>query len=563
MRKLMLVLATMTALCPVGRVWSQDEDVYGEALLPPETLLLFSIPDVPALTERASASSSGQLFADPALKPFLDQFKEKLDEFSGKIEEMLGVSLADLAEFPQGEFTIALVEKPARKLNGIIMIDYADNDEVADKLVEKMDGALKEHGAEHSTQMVGDLETHIYKLPGGKDNPLKTLCYFTDEGYLVLATDTAALKSVIDRWNGDAKNSLADQDVFAYIMEKCDTGDETALLKWFINPIGLVQAGISMVQGQAPQAGLVMGMLPILGLDRLKGYGGTTDMGVEDYGTISRSFAYVEQPASGVLGLFNFPAVEQTPPAWVPADAAMYVGLNWNVEEAYLSVESVVDSFQGPGSLGKVLDALAADTDGPGIHIKSDIIDNLAGKIQVVTLAPPAASDDTPPVPAMIFSIAVKDAAAMQKTLAKAAKSDGFPGKTRQFEGVTVYDVPADEMTVSIAVAGDSLVITTDTPALEGRIRGKTAKPLATSDVYKAFVKYLPKKASMLTYNKQDAQLKTVYDMLKKQDNDRLEGIDLSTLPDFSVIQKYLKPTVGYAIPDENGALFVGFTLNE
>jgi hypothetical protein len=306
-----------------------------------------------------------------------------------------------------------------------------------------------------------------------------------------------------------------------------------------------------------------MGFLPILGLDRFKGYGGTTDMGVEDYGTINRAFAYVEQPASGVLGLFNFPAVDQAPPAWVPADVAMWMGLNWNVEEAYLSVESVVDSFQGPGSLGKVLDALAADGDGPGIHVKNDVIDNLAGKIQVVSLAPPATRDDAPPVPTMLFSIALKDAAAMQKTLTKAAKSDGFPGKARQFEGVTVYDVPADEMTVSVAVAGDSLVITTDTPALESRIRGKAAKPLAGSDAYKAILKYLPKKASLVSYSKQDAQIKTVYDMLKKQDNDQLQGIDLGKLPDFSVIQKYLKPSIGYAIPDENGALFVGFTLSD
>ncbi|HUQ72020.1 MAG TPA: DUF3352 domain-containing protein [Planctomycetaceae bacterium] len=558
MRKLMLVLATMTALCPVGRVWSQDEDVYGEALLPPETLLMISAPDIPALSERMSASTSGKMLADPKLKPFIDQVKAKVEEFSGQVKEHLGVSLTDLAELPQGEITFALVEKPARKLNGVLLIDYADNDEVADKLIEKMDAALTDNGAEHSTQMVGDLEVEVYKLAGGKDNPLKTLCYFTDEGYFVLATDLAAIKSVIERWKGDAKTSLADQEIFAYIMEKCDTGEESAVFKWYVNPIGLVQAAISMV----PQASMAMGFIPVLGLDRMKGFGGTMDVGVENYDYVSKSFAYVEQPVSGVLGLFNFPAVDQVPPAWVPADAAMYMGLNWNVEEAYLSVESVVDSFQGPGSLGKLLDAFAADESGPGIHVKNDVLDNLAGKMQIVTMAP-ADGDDAPPVPPMTFSIAVKDAAAMQKTLGKAAKSDGFPGKARQFEGVTVYDIPADQLTVAVAVVGDALVISTNPATVESRVRGKSASSLANSAAYKAFVKYLPKKSSMLTFQKQDAQVKAAYDMLKKQDNDQLEGIDLSTLPDFSVIQKYLKPTVSYAIPDENGAFFMGFSLSD
>uniref|UniRef100_A0A7C2P811 DUF3352 domain-containing protein n=1 Tax=Schlesneria paludicola TaxID=360056 RepID=A0A7C2P811_9PLAN len=279
---------------------------------------------------------------------------------------------------------------------------------------------------------------------------------------------------------------------------------------------------------------------------------------------MSKAFAYVEQPASGVLGLFQFPPVDQTPPAWVPADAALFMGLNWNVEEAYLSVESVVDSVQGPGALGKMLDAFAADEDGPGIHVKDDILDNLAGRMQIVTEAPPsdAATDaEVPSVPPMIFSIAVKDAAAMQATLAKAAKSDGFPGESRQFEGVTVYELPAGEQTVAVAVVGDALVLTTDPAAIEKRIRGKTAASLADSPAYKAFAKYLPAKTSLLSFQKQDAQMKAAYEMLKKQGDGQLEGVDLSRLPDFSVIQKYLKPTISYAIPDENGALFVGFSL--
>jgi hypothetical protein len=562
MRKLLLVLLTLTVLWPTGPVWSQDDDLYGEALLPPETLLMLSAPDVPAMLDRLNSSATGQLFTDPKLQPVIRQLMDKVGEFSDAVTERLGVSLKDLAGLPQGEITFAIVEKPARKLNGVLLLDYGDKEEIAGKLFEKMDEALTGNGAEHSTQKIGEMEIEVYKLAGGADNPIKTLAYFADEGYFVLATDVDALKSVLDRWNGDAKRSLANQEVFEYIMEKTNPGDEEAAIKWFINPIGLVQAGISLVQGQNPQAGLVMGMLPILGLDRLKAFGGTMDVGVGEYDSVSRAFVYVEQPPAGVLGLFQFPATDLTPPPWVPADAALYMGLNWDFEEAYLAVESLVDSFQGPGALRKILDNLAADEDGPGIHVKDDVLDNLAGKVLIVTQPPADTEDeDAPPVPPVMVSIAVKDAAAMQKTLDKAAKSDGFPGESRQFEGVTVYDLPAGEQTVTIAVVGEALVVSTDPVAMEKMIRKEAPNPLANSPAYKAFVQHLPMATSLLSFQKSDAQAKSAYELLKNQDNDQLEGIDLSALPDFSDIQKYLKPTISYTIPDENGALFIGFSL--
>jgi hypothetical protein len=557
-----LVLAGFASVfLPQAECRAADEDVIlSEQLLPQETLFFFSIPDVPTLVESWNDTTYGKLLAEPKLQPFLDDVKAKLKEGSSKLKDEIGVTLEELQELLQGDFTIAVMEKPARKISGVVMFDVGEHTETLDKLVEKMDAALQAQGADHSTQEISEIEVHVYKLAGGDDNPVKNLAYFSDEGYFVIGTEVAALKAIIERWDGDHEETLAKQDVYAYIQKQCHNGDEDAIVKWYLNPIGVVQAGIGMVQGQNPQAGLVLGMLPILGLDHLKGFGGAVDAGTDDFDMTSKGFIYVDQPATGVLGVFNFPAIEQAPPAWVAENVASYSSMNWSVEEAYSAVETIVDQFQGPGALSKVLDGLAEDNDGPQIHPKTDIIDQLSGLIHLVTDVPEA-EGDTPAIPSMVVAVGVKDGAKVSKTIAKAATADGFPGKTRDVGGTTVYDVPANASTLSIAVSGNLLLMGTDEDKLNEAIRGKTSKPLASSAQYKAIAKHFPKKTSMIGFQRSEGQVKMLYETLRNRDNDDVEGIDLKKLPEWSVIAKYFQPSGSYAVPDKKGALFVGFGL--
>ncbi|HET6425084.1 MAG TPA: hypothetical protein VFG20_15465 [Planctomycetaceae bacterium] len=539
---------------------ANDDVILSEQMLPPETLFFLSVPDVPGLTESWDESAYGKLLAEPKLQPFLSDVKAKLAEGSEKLKAEIGVSLEDLKELLQGDFTIAVLEKPARKISGVVMFDVGEETETLDKLIEKMDEALQQQGADHSTQDIGDIEVHVYKLAGGDDNPIKTVAYFNEEGYFAIGTEVAALKSIIDRWDGDSDETLAKQATFAYIQKQCRSGEEEPVLKWYLNPIGAVQAGIGMVQGQNPQAGLVLGMLPILGLDHLKGFGGAVGAGDDNFDLVSKNFIYVDQPATGVLGVFNFPAVEQAPPAWVSETVASYSGFNWSVDEAYSAVETIVDQFQGPGALSRVLDGLADDDSGPQIHPKKDVIDQLTGVIHLVTDAQKV-DGDTPPIPSMVVAAGLKDGPAYAKTLAKLAKMDGFPGMVRDVNGTTVYDISTNDTKMSLGVSGNMLLIGTDEAKFNEAVRGKASKPLSGSADYKAIAKHFPKKTSMIGFQRSEGQAKMLYETLRNRDNDEIEGIDLKKLPEWSVIAKYFQPSGSYAVPDKKGALFVGFAL--
>ncbi len=568
MRRLWLGTAAVM-LCLVqaltgGQMTRAAENATGEKLLPKDTLVFFTIPDVSDFKEQFDKSSSGEMLRDPEFKPFLDDVKKKIEELSQKVQDELGVSLDDLLALPDGEITIAVMEKPARKLSVVLMVDYGDSQETVGKLLKKMHDAL-EGEAEHTKEDVDDVEVHVFTFKDNDpDNPIKTLAYFNDESYLVFGSEVAALKEVLDRWDGDSDDTLANNAIFKYCMERCKDESGEPTMKYFVNPIGLVQAGLNMAQAIQPQVGMAAPFLPMIGIDKLKGWGGASYVNAGDFNSVSKSFIYADSP-TGVLNVFQFPATEIAPPKWVSSDVSMYFGGNWNIAGAYQAVEGLVDMFFGRGYVSRWMDKTANEA--PEIHLKKDVLDLLDGKFHVVGGGEAKEGDDAA-ANRFLVALGLKDGARAKKTLATLAKADGSQMESREFNGETIYDidVPQGDQKMSIAVAEGQLVITNDTPLLEGMLRSgrNGATALADSPAYKLVAKHFPAKASMLSFQKSDAQFKQMYDLLKNAENQEfLEGIDLQKLPPFEVVQKYLRPSGSYTVPDKKGAVMVGFQLKE
>ena len=91
--------------------------------------------------------------------------------------------------------------------------------------------------------------------------------------------------------------------------------------------MGLLQVALS---GE-PQAAMIVGFLPVLGMNNLKAAGGTMSMMEGDFDSVSRTLFYMEQPTSGLLEVFNFPAEVQSPPAWAPKNATSFMATNWGI----------------------------------------------------------------------------------------------------------------------------------------------------------------------------------------------------------------------------------------
>ena len=562
---LCFVLASV--LLPRLSLYAADEAVGTDRLLPPDVAVYFSVPDVDELKARWAKTAMGNLTQDSNFEPFKQEIAKALEEVSSGIKSELGVSLKDLLNIPSGEFAFAVLTPPGKKISGALFLDFGDNEKTIDALLEKAEKALEDNGAESDDEKIDGTTVTTWTFKNGNAQQPNQLVYFVKDTMIVATSDLGTAKSVLERWDGKHSDTFADNDNYNLILEKCRTDDEDGLFIWYLNPMGLIQAGVSQAAAANPQLALAMGFLEPLGINSLKAIGGSADMATEQFDSVSKTFLVIEQPTKGLMNVFQFPAVDQQPPKWVSANASAWFSLNWDIAGAYTAIESMVDMFRGPGSVAAVIDQLAQQEGGPKVHLKKDVIDVVSGRIQVV-VEPGKKTDDEPAQDRVVVALGLKDAKKFQATLNKITKMPGFPGNSREFKGATIieFEVPdfsgsLETKMAGLAISQDQLMFSNDVTAVESMLRGETGgDALVDSAAYKSVAAHLPTKSSIVSFSRSDSQIEALWEMAKGgQAGLFLPMIDFEKLPSFDSVKKYLTPNGGYSVPDKKGVLFVSF----
>jgi hypothetical protein len=579
-----LAAALLMALC-VRPSFAQDKTP-SPKLLPPNVYLYVAAPDVTELKTRVKASAFGEMLKDPKLQPTYDQINEKLSEGAGQVEQNLGVSLQDLLKVPSGEIAFAICDIPGESIGMVAILGYGGNAETVDKLVAKAEEGLDKKGAKRSAEEFEGTEIVVYEKEAATEEKddldiegessaaggAGKVAWFRKDDRFVIGNDVPVLEAVLARWDGNHGETFANSEVFKTVMEKTKTDNRMPAIVWYGDPMGGLQTALNRAQNIPPQFQIVAGILPMLGLTHLKAVGGSIDVATADFDSVTKMFFYIEPPASGdlgLLGVFHFSPTEISPPDWVTDSATGYFGANWNVDEAVGAVQKLYETFNGPGSFDQLMQQAADNPNGPKLNPRKDLLDQLTGLVQMVNYPVQTprvqTTSGTPQQQPVVFAMAVKDEQKMSDVLARLSKTPNFPGESRQFQGTTLYEIPMPNQQggkMAIAVAKGSLIFATDSTRLEQLLRGGGGTPLTETAEYKKVAKFFPDKVSMLGFQDQRDQLKTVYEALRSgQAGQQFQGFDFSTLPPFEDISKYLRQTGSYAVPDENGALLVNFSL--
>ena len=560
-----MLLALSTALLP-GWLRAADEAVPPtDRLLPPDVSIYLSVPSVDDLKARFAQTSLGHLAEDSAFEPFRQEISKVVEKFAGEIESHLGVALKDIANIPSGEVAFALLTPPGKKMSGVMFLDFGDNEKTVDSLLEKAEKALEENGATSDDEEIDGAKITVWTLKDSGDAP--KLVYFVKDSMLVATSDLDTAKAVLTRWDGKHSDTFADNDNYNLVLEKCSNDDEDGLLVWYINPMGLVHATISQIAATNPQVGLAAGFFEPMGINSIKGLGGSLDLATEKFDGVSKTFLIIEQPTKGLLSVFHFPAIEQKPPTWVSSNTNAWFSLNWDIAGAYTAVETMVDMFRGPGQFAEMIDQVAQQEGGPKVHLKKDVIDLVSGRIQVVMDSVKQKGEEEAE-DRVVVALDLKDAKKFQGTLSKITKTPGFPGKTREFKGGTIYEFEVPDLSGSLepkmaglAIGKDQLLFSNDVKAIETMLRGDTdGDALGESSAYKQIAEHFPSKMSMVSFSRSDTQMESLWEMAKNgQASLVFPDIDFSKLPDFEAIRKHLTPSGSYSVPDKKGVLFVSF----
>jgi hypothetical protein len=587
-----VALALLTIVGRIGRSAYGDEQVPCDRRLPKNVLAFMSLRNVSDFKTQWSKTMFGQLEHDEALAEFRADVEKQLAEASQQLEDQIGLSLSELVSIPHGEIAAAALIGQGGKIAVVVFLDFGEREGDVQKLLSKAADEFENEGLKRSEEDIEDTPVIVYKKPDDDGEKLReTGAYFLKDTFLVLGSDHTVLKSVLARWDGKHDRVLADNDVYRCIVEKCrdENSDAPPQLTWFIDVTELTKAAIASAQAAmaqreaAGQMAMVAGVIPMLGIDRFRGIGGTFDMAQGDFDTVSRTLVYLDRPAKGIVNMFQFDATPQAPPKWVTADWSSYIGVNWNLAKAFAAAEGLVDMFQGPGWLATMIQSYADSENSGGIHLKKDLVDQITGTMHIVE---DDGQSNAGSAEGFLVAVELRNGAAFRATLAKISRIPGLKIEEREFQGETLYEftppgagVPNaptgddddDDATASgpygLAVVGQQLLISSDVRLVERVLRGGGGdrEPLAETPEYKSISRRFPAQTAVISFSRQDSQIKQIYELLQTGTaalpTGPLASFDLSKLPELDVLKKYMPASGGFMQNEERGLKFTSFSL--
>ncbi len=579
-----LGLAGLSLLAASGRAAAPPEKA-----LPESTVFFAKIGNAAGLRESFRQSQFGQLWNDPAMNPFKDDFKAKFADGGKKLKEKVGVTIKELIEIPQGPISIAVLPKDDADMPASFVIT-ADAGKNADKLTDVLTKATKQ-GEESGGKVVkeefkGLTFTSVQPLKGKDeaDNP-PPIVWTHDGPLFYVGTDLDSLKDVVANASGRDK-SLETAESFAASRKKLG-GD--GQVQWFADMnkfLSLVaKAGAKGKNADAFKQFETFSQ--VLGINGLKAASGTFSLNTAGYDSISKTFVVAPAPLQGLLKLFALPKVSLKPEPWVPATVASYQSWSWDLDAAFTAINDLANMFQ-PGVLNVLEQQLVGPNGGEPLNFKKDVFDPLGDRITVI-------SDFKKPVTEesqrMLIGVALEDEKGFSNTLTKIIALTGAAPKKREFQGVTIYDFDVPEIPnagaqaafkgpVSLAVAKGTLFLSTEPTLLEQAIRSG-GPTLADNPAYLAVAKEMPSKLSAVTYVRPEESARVTYEMIKNgqfqkalnqgaaagggngPNMDLSKIFDKDKLPDFSVFAKYLSQGGGFAVMEDDGVAITNFTVRK
>ncbi len=575
-----LPLVLVAGLATLARA----ERAVAPKLLPEGTLAYVRITDMQDMVAKFQETASGRMFQDENIAPLVKQLYGSVEEQWKQIEDRVGLPLTELLKIPQGEVCVAVVPAGAGPPAIVIIVDVKDKILSVNKLLEKGEALITENGGTKTSEVINDVKLNIYTGPGGQ-----SVAQFEKDGTLVITSSKDLVKPLLTAWSGNGEEkSLADNVKFNSIMSRCSgSKDERPQITWYVDPVEIARK----VLANGP-ASLALAFFQPLGVDGVKGMGGSMIMGVGEFDDVIHFHILLDNPRSGVVELIALGSGDSTPEAWVPNDVTNYMTLHWRFEDMFKNGNKLWDSLQGEGDFKNIVKTRLSDN--IGIDVETEIVPALDGR---VTLAQWVEKPVTVNSQVNIFGVKLKDAKSFQtsvveKLVAKfpeAVEKKSFGGvtywavKMPQREGAPELPAGFRRPTPAAAIIGDYLVLTDSTNALHNCITttSDASRGLAGDLEYKLISGKIKRQVggdapALVSFSRPEEALRFVYELVRaentqkglesaSENNDFLRNVNKALkdnpLPAFSVLAKYFAPGGGMVVNDETGIHYMTFTL--
>ncbi len=407
------VSLTVRSLClaAVAAVLSQAAQAAGfaasETIFPDTTRAWLSIPDPQGFKEHFDRTPYGNLIADPAMKEFVDEFREQLSHSGKQRLAKLGLTLEDLAKVPGGELAVAAIEAQPGRLCTVLLVDTTGHEEDAKALVDTITSRLVEQKATKVAMNGAPPQLSVYQLPPDPDDTRgdtaardRRVAFAQSSSALVVGDDPLQVGQAFAVLAQGRADNLSTLPGFAAVTARVgkEVDATAAPLRWFVDPFGFAKAYQATNPPREKRKGPdYVAILARQGFDAVKAAGGV--VAFDDGGHSLRHHTLVYAPPLpgrdpagpdryDLAGrMLRFPDADGVaPPAWVPRDVAGWSALHWDMQNAFASAESLVDDVVGEkGVFDDVIASLKEDPDGPQIDVEKDLVACLGKRITLIT----------------------------------------------------------------------------------------------------------------------------------------------------------------------------------
>ncbi len=550
-----------------------------ENAVPEDTVLFVNLPNVALLKERSGETSLAKLFKDEAMKPFVDNLGGEVQLLLDTAEQITSISLVDILNLPTGQVSIA-VRPDAENSTALpyiyFLADCKGNEEKLKDIITKITTALEENGM--SKEAVGDLS--VYSI--GDAASRQQVVLGTKGSILALGNDPESLNKVLAGIESGASESLGKSARFGAFRERAGG---TGHFEVFSDLARTVEFASSLGQAEVSTA------ISMLGLNAFQSLGISILVGENDNDTSMQILVNTEG-SSQVLNLFKMPTKPIKPEPWVPADVLSYGSFNWDVDLFYETLVGMVNAVY-PGGMEQVEGMLAGpDPANPLLNLKNDLIGPLGNRITVIT---DYITEESKYNPRLLLAWELENSQKLTELFDRlmALAGGALPLETQNVNGNTVYTFPLgdlveaqmgeSQMPFKLGVFGFTitkthLMLTTHVELLN-KCLNTSGGGLAESEAYKMIASKIPAEVSMIGLSRRDEEAKAAWEFVKTGKLAELirkgmesqeevgaflggiiDALDGSNLPEFDKVSKYFTPSGSYAIMDEKGIKYMGFT---
>ena len=502
-----------------------------ENLLPADTLFVVTAPDCQGLRAAMNHSPQWMLWSDPVMKPFRDKFMAKWNEtVVGPLEKDLGVKIADFADLPQGQFTLAVTQNGwdgiGDKTPGVILLlDAKDKSGLLKTNLAALQKKWMTAGKTLRTETIRDIKFSIVPL-SSNDVPAALAGMFPKrqpvselgkedakpaapgeivigqfESLLIVGNSLKAVEPIAAHLTGGASPALGDNAVYSADKTR-QFRDGPLYYGWFnAKTFFNVLASIPPPEPN-PEAPAAVPQLPwdkVLAASGVMGLKSASFAAREshDGSQVDINLSVPEADRAGIFKMIATASKDAGAPLFVPADAVKFWRWRLDGQKDWAALEGMLAKIS-PAAMSAINGAIAmanasAQQKDPTFDLRKNLIGNLGDDVINYQKSPAGNSvADLNSAPSLVLFAAANPDQTLGAIKSVAALMYGQTAATapREFLGKKIYSIPMGAQrgagatparALYCTTSGGYIAMSTDSGILENYLRntGTPPKPLS------------------------------------------------------------------------------------